>query len=227
MGDADGGGRFATAIASVEVGPLRGDLRIVATDGRSASDTGLVHVTDRPFVGAVSMRATYPAYLGRPAEGLPVGEPAQVPQGTVIDISGRASTALRGVRLAASGDTVTLNVNDHVFAGRFAARQTGRYAWIATGTTGPIADVPPPLELEVVPDSAPHVDIVSPQTDTIVAGDDQIPLHATASDDHGLAMVEMMSWASSWVGPQAPTLQRAAESAARSGTAPARSIWAR
>ena len=61
----------STGVATVEVGPLRGDLTIVATDGRSASDTGVVRVTDRPFVGAVSMRATYPAYLGRPAEGLP------------------------------------------------------------------------------------------------------------------------------------------------------------
>ncbi len=202
-----------TGIASVEVGPLRGDLRVVASDGRSASDTGLVHVTDRPFVGAVSMRATYPSYLSRPAEGLPIGEPAKVPQGTVIDVTGRASAALRSVRLAASGDTVNLNANDRVFSGRFAARHTGRYTWMAAGTTGPIADVPAPVELEVVPDSAPRVDIVSPQTDTLVAGDDRITLHATATDDHGLAMVEIMSWASSWVGQRPPTLQRAAESA--------------
>ncbi len=84
---------------------------------------------------------------------------------------------------------------------------------MAAGTTGPIADVPAPVELEVVPDSAPRVDIVSPQTDTLVAGDDRITLHATATDDHGLAMVEIMSWASSWVGQRPPTLQRAAESA--------------
>src|SRR5262249_52678177 len=45
-----------TGLASVEVGPLRGDLRVVASDGRTVSDTGVVHVTDRPFVGAVSIR---------------------------------------------------------------------------------------------------------------------------------------------------------------------------
>ena len=201
-----------TGVATVEVGPLRGDLRIVATDGRSASDTATVRVTDRPFVGAVSMRATYPAYLGRPAEAIAVGEPARVPQGTVIEISGRASTALRDVRLGTLGDTFAFRVSDHSFDGRFSARKSGHYAWLANGTNGPIADVPPPLELEVVPDSAPHVELVSPATDTIVAGDDKIPLHATVSDDHGVSHVELVTWRQGTTGvAQTPTTQRLAD----------------
>ena len=40
----------------------------VATDGRASTDTLALHVTDRPFVGDVALRAQYPAYLGRPAE---------------------------------------------------------------------------------------------------------------------------------------------------------------
>ena len=82
--------------------------------------------------------------------------------------------------------------------------KTAKYAWIATGASGQIADVPLPLELEVVPDSAPHVDLVSPTTDTIVAGEDKIPLHASASDDHGIARIEMLSWKQGAAGgPQA------------------------
>jgi hypothetical protein len=201
-----------SGVASVEVGPLRGDLRIVATDGRSVSDTATVRVTDRPFVGAVSMRATYPTYLGRPPEALPVGEPARVPQGTIIDISGRASTSLRDVRLSTPTDTLSLHVSDHAFEGRLATRKSGHYAWIANGTGGPIADVPPPLELEVVPDSVPRVELVSPATDTIVAGDDKVLLHATASDDHGLSRVDMISWRQGPIGQsQAPGSQHLAD----------------
>ncbi len=183
-----------TGLASMEVGPLRGDLTIVATDGRSTTDTALVRVTDRPFVGAVAMRATYPSYLGRAAESLPVGEPARVPQGTSIEMSGRASTSLRDVRLTTATDTIVLRVNDHTFGGRFEARKSGHYAWLASGATGPITDVPAPVELDVVVDSAPHVELVSPATDTIVAGDDKITLRATASDDHGLSRVDVVSW---------------------------------
>ena len=141
------------------------------------------------------MRATYPAYLGRPAEAIAVGEPARVPQGTVIDISGRASTSLRDVRLGTLGDTIRVSgERPHVRRDVSRRARAADYAWIANGANGPIADVPPPLELEVVPDSAPHVELVSPATDTIVAGDDKIALHATASDDHGIAHVEIVTW---------------------------------
>lgn len=202
-----------TGLATLDVGPLRGDVTIVANDGRSSSDTAIVRVTDRPFVGAVSMRALYPAYLGRTAEGLAVGEPARVPQGTTIEISGRASTALRDVRLGTGGDTVSLRVSDRAFEGRFQATRSGRYVWIANGTAGPIGDVPLPLELDVIPDSAPRVELVSPTIDTIVAGDDKLVLRATASDDHGLAKVELVSWLQDHTGAsQTPSAQRLAES---------------
>jgi len=203
-----------TGLATTEVGPLRGDLTVVASDGRSQTDTSVVRVTDRPFVGAVSMRATYPSYLGRPAEGLPVGEPARVPQGTVIEIAGRASASLRDVRLASALDTIRLQANDRTFTGRFEPRRTGRYAWLAAGGAGPIADVPAPIELEVVADSVPHVELVSPAIDTIVAGDDRITLRATATDDHGLARVEIVSWTQGAAGQKAPVSQRIADATA-------------
>src|SRR5262245_38903204 len=199
-----------TGIATIEVGPLRGDLTLVASDGRSATDTALVRVTDRPFVGAVSMRATYPSYLARASEGLAVGEPARVPLGTIIDVSGRASTTLRDVRLGTEGDTIKLRVNDRAFEGRFQATKTGRYTWLAMGAGGPITDVPVPLELEVIPDSVPRVELVSPAIDTIVAGDDKITMRATATDDHGLSRVEVVSWRQA---NETPVVQRLVESA--------------
>ena len=68
----------------------RGDLRLVASDGRASSDSVVIHAADRPFLGAVVLRVSYPWYLGRAPENLPVGEPMRLPRGTVVDISGRA-----------------------------------------------------------------------------------------------------------------------------------------
>jgi hypothetical protein len=184
----------ADGIARTEVGPIRGALTLVVSDGRASTDTATVRVTDRPFVGAISMRATYPAYLGRAAEGLPVGEPARVPQGTIVDVSGRASTELHGVRLVSPQVSIELHPNGHAFTGRFTATQTAKWSWSAVGSLGPIADVPLPIELEVVPDSAPRVELVAPAADTLVAGGDRIPLRLTVTDDHGIARVELQSW---------------------------------
>src|SRR4051812_26125905 len=180
--------------ARTKVGPMRGDLLVVASDGRASTDTAIIRVTDRPFVGAISMRATYPAYLGRAAEGLPVGEPARVPQGTIVDVSGRASTELHSIQLVGGKESISLRASGHAFSGRFIATQTAKWSWSATGSLGPIADVPLPLELEVVPDSVPRVELVSPASDTLVAGGDRIPLRLTVTDDHGIARVELQSW---------------------------------
>ena len=185
-----------TGIATVDVGPLRGDLRLVATDGRSASDTRdrarhrsavRRRGVDARDVSGVSRR-------GRP-RGSPVGEPARVPQGTIDRVAGpRVDGAARRAARRPERDTVALRVNDHAFSGRFEPKRTGSTRGSPMEPNGPIADVPPPLELEVVPDSAPHVELVSPAIDTIVAGDDKITLRATASDDHGIARVELVRW---------------------------------
>jgi len=180
--------------ARANVGPMRGDLTVVVSDGRASTDTAIVRVTDRPFVGAISMRAVYPEYLGRAPEGLPVGEPARVPQGTIVDVSGRASTELRSIQLVGPKAAIALRPAGHAFSGHFTATQTGKWTWSAVGSLGPIADVPLPLELEVVPDSAPRVDLAAPMGDTLVAGSDRIPFRLTVTDDHGIARVEMQSW---------------------------------
>ena len=183
----------ATGTASATLGPLRGDLVLVASDGRSATDTTFVRVTDRPFVGGVVLRAVYPAYLGRAPEGLPVGEAARVPRGTVIEVTGRASTSLRQVFLRGGHDSVDFRTSGHTFQGRLIPTTTTRLDWFAFSMTGPIADVPLPLELDVIPDSVPRVELIQPATDTLIATTDRIPLQVTVTDDHGIASVELLT----------------------------------
>ena len=201
-------------VARTVVGPLHGDITLVASDGRSSSDTVVVHVTDRPFVGAVQMRAIYPAYLSRSPEGLPIGEPARVPQGTIIEVTGRASTQLQSIRLVSASDTAPLVPNGHAFAGRFAARHSAHWTWVANGASGAISDLPLPLELEVVPDSAPRVEIVTPHGDTAVAADDRVGIRVAASDDHGLVDVELRTWSQNGQGKEGPVVAQRLTTAA-------------
>lgn len=164
------------------------DLALVADDGRSTSDTAHVRVVDRPFVGDVTVRALYPAYLGRPAERLAADAPLRVPAGTRLEVSGNASEPLAEVALAAEGARITLRAAGTGFSGSFAAR-TGSWAWEARGERQAIADLPAPLEIEVFADSAPRVEILSPTGTVLVGTGDRVTIDVLAQDDNGLTGV--------------------------------------
>ncbi len=200
----------ATGLASIVLGPLRADLSLVVTDGRAHSDTAVVRVTDRPFVGAITMRAVYPPYLDRPAETLPVGEPVVIPRGTTIDLTGRASTPLVAVGLARERDSVPLHADGRAFSGRLTPPTTGSWNWYARGAGATVQDVPAPLDVTVVPDSAPRVDILAPRADTLVAAFDTVTLQGAAADDHGLSAVELHLWRDGAGGQRTETARRLA-----------------
>ena len=181
-------------VAKVRLAPMDADLAFFATDGRTVSDTASVALVERPFIGDVSVTATFPRYLDRRAETLPVGEAAQLPRGTVLTISGHSSTELTGVSLARARDTVRLTPAGRSFTGRLPVVESGRYEWSAAGVAGPITELPAALEFEVVPDSVPHIEILAPATDTTVSAGDTIPMSFLATDDHGLASVVLRVW---------------------------------
>jgi hypothetical protein len=171
---------------------LRGDLRLVASDGRAESDSVTVHAADRPFLGAVTLQVTYPSYLGRAPETLPLGEPLRLPRGTSLDIAGRASVPLRGVALEEAGrPPLALVATGHTFAGRLLALRSMQLRWSASGPGGAVPDLPPPLDITVQADSAPRVEIAEPKGDTILAGEASVGLGLIASDDHGIASVSL------------------------------------
>ena len=181
----------ATGDARWSLAALRGDITLLPDDGRRAGDSVVVHAVDRAFVGGVSLRARYPAYLGRPGETLVEGETLHLPRGTIVDVSGRASVALQAIALDGSAGRATLAVNANGFRGELAAARSGELRWSATAAGGGAVDVPPPLLLDVVADSAPRIAILSPAGDTVVALQERVELMLGASDDHGIATVAL------------------------------------
>jgi hypothetical protein len=177
-----------------EIGPLDADLTLVATDGRAVSDTVVVRVVDRPFVGDVAVRATYPAYLHRASETIPGDALIHVPKGTSLDIEGHSSEALAAVWLVQAHDSIKLAPAERRFSGHFTPAASGSWTWSARGLTTAIADVPPPLTVEVVPDSAPVAEILQPASDSLVLPTAKIEMQLVASDDHGLQSVTLKTW---------------------------------
>ncbi len=177
--------------APLRIGPVDADVAVAVTDGRAWSDTITIRVADRPFLGDVSIRAIFPAYLDRREEALLPGEALRLPRGTVLVLDGMSSTELTSVRLVGDGASLALVPNGRRFSGRLTAMTSARLTWEAEGKSGKIADVPEPLELDVLPDSTPTVEILAPGRDTIAAEDDSIGVAVLATDDHALANVAL------------------------------------
>ena len=200
--------------ADITTPPVSAALAVVASDGRATSDTAVIRASDRPFMGNVALRAAYPAYLHRADETLPAGEVARVPKGTRIEIVGEASTNLAVVELVRGRDTVSLATAGRRFTGHLEAESSGQWSWHAAGPSGAPINVPSALELAVIPDSAPRVQILSPARDTVVTAGDRIPLVISASDDHALASVVLRSWRTEAnVGDLSPVIQSVSDSA--------------
>jgi hypothetical protein len=185
----------ARGAAPLALGPADANVELVATDGRAHSDTLRVRVTDRAYLGDVTVRAEYPGYLSRASETLAPGEPLRVPRGTALTVRGRASVALRDVALADAGaGRVALATRGHAFEGRFVPEASGRWAWRAEGAAGPVGELPPALEVQLQPDSAPMVVLASPGQDSTIDGLAGLRARVLASDDHGLASVALRTW---------------------------------
>jgi len=173
------------------------DLVVLASDGRLGRDSILVRVVDRPFVGDITLTATYPAYLARAEEQLPSDAPIRVPAGTQLRIAGAASEPLAQVALVAlgargsDGARIALTPVGARFSGRFTPRSSEVWRWDVAGTSAERLDVPPPIDIEVVVDSLPRVEILSPTGEVMVAPDARVMLELLAQDDQALARVAL------------------------------------
>jgi hypothetical protein len=167
------------------------DLVVLASDGRSGRDSILVRVVDRPFVGDIALTATYPGYLGRADERLPTDAPIRVPAGTQLSVAGAASEPLAQVVLVSEAARVALEPSGARFTGRFTPRQSDVWRWEVVGTSAESLDIPPPLDIEVVADSLPRVEILSPTGEVNVVPNQRVMLELLAQDDQALARVSL------------------------------------
>lgn len=170
------------------------DLRVVASDGRTTSDTARVAVVDRPFLGEVTIRATFPAYLGRAAERLPSDELVRVPAGTRLAISARASEPLRRAALRSDRGVQLLRVDDAHALTEWTPTESAEWEWEVEGVSQPMEDLPAALRIEVVPDSLPRPEILAPVGELFLALDEGVTLELQAEDDYALRQVWLRRW---------------------------------
>ncbi|MFO0396432.1 MAG: hypothetical protein ACK51E_07395 [Gemmatimonadota bacterium] len=184
------GGRGALALGRADA-----DVALVASDGRAASDTTRIAVVERPYLGDVTVRAVFPAYLGREAEDLAPGDAMRVPRGTRLVLGALASVPIARAALVYDRDTVPLvpSADGTRLAGSLVADRSRAWSFVAEPRdAGPPAEMPRPLVLDVLPDSIPEVAIVNPARDTTTTIGARVPVTIAAQDDHGLGELRLL-----------------------------------
>jgi len=188
------GGRSTFTVPSVS-SPVR--YWATAPDG-ARSETFVITPVDPLFVSDLTVAVTFPRHTGRiPEEYRGDVPPLRLPLGTLVEIEGRASRPL-GVATLSLRDAdveVDLLVEEDRFTRSWYPGRSGVYDWVFLDAGGAPAETAPlPLELALLPDSAPRIDIVHPGVDTVLALSMKQPLAIQAADDYGVSHVELIAY---------------------------------
>jgi hypothetical protein len=175
--------------------PLEGAVRYWATAPDGARTPEREIVPSDPFLlSEIVIELRYPAYTRIPSETL-TAPPAElaVPEGTRIGLQGRvegdagAEVILRG----GEGDAVfRAPVQGGRFEGEWRPVRSGEVRWEVLDAPDHAA-LPEPMAVTVIPDRPPSVALPVPGTDGNLPPSFRLPLLLEASDDHGLAWVEI------------------------------------
>ncbi|HEX3274875.1 MAG TPA: DUF4175 family protein [Gemmatimonadales bacterium] len=181
--------------ATLSTGVLQSDVYARLTSGSRSSDTVLVRVRLPVFVGAVTVTAHYPAYLGLEAEPVPTGgDTLLLPAGTRLVTAGEATAPLARAAWSGAGQAIGLRVEGGRFSGGFVPGASGEYRLdLATTDGAPLTGDTVRLPIRLVADSVPQVEVPVPGADTIAPISLQVPLVVDARDDHGLTAVSVDS----------------------------------
>jgi hypothetical protein len=174
---------------------------VSAPDG-AVTDTFTITPIDPLLVSALSIDVVYPAYLGRTPEHFDKDvPPLELPAGTELRIRGRSTRPLSAVSIDRELDQNRLEVSGSTFSGTLRPRESGLYEWhLASDVELQETAAPAPLDITIVTDAPPAVEITFPGVDTLLPGDMRQMIVADAEDDHAVTRAVIVSWRTSATG---------------------------
>lgn len=168
------------------------------TDDGATTATFRIVPVDPLFVSDLTLEVAYPPHTGlSPEEYRGTVPPLRLPVGTRISVDGRASRDLsKAMLLGGEGEEeAALTVTGAQFQGIWRPTASGRFSWSFLDDDGAAAVVQPePLDIVLLPDSAPSVNIPIPGRDTLLALSLKQPLILEARDDYGLRRLELVAY---------------------------------
>ncbi|MDH5589062.1 MAG: hypothetical protein OEZ65_08960 [Gemmatimonadota bacterium] len=173
------------------------EYRVRTPEGATSPSYRITPV-DPLFVSDLLVEVVYPPHTGMAPEEYRGDLPAlRLPAGSRLHIEGRASRRLSVAEIttASGGGGISLARDGERFEGTWTPGRSGRFDWRFLDEDGGVAEIqPPPVDVLVVPDSAPAISIPVPGRDTILPVSLKQPLILESHDDYGLSRLELVAY---------------------------------
>lgn len=139
-------------------------------------------------LGDFEIRYEYPAYTGWESKVVSGADGSiRAIKGTVATIRARSQPALSNARLQVDNNAIPATLaDDRKIEARITMMQPGRYRIFADGKSGEKFVESAAHTIEIIPDSYPDVEIITPATDQEVEEAGVLALEFAAKDDFGL-----------------------------------------
>ena len=157
------------------------------------SPTFALRITDLPAVSHLSLDLRFPAYSGLPAEHIEDGGDVAAIIGTTVVVHAKITRAVKAGQLHFDDGSVVplMAQGDSVVTGAFPVKRSGFYRVDLQTIDGTMVAGAVQYVVDAIPDRAPTVRIEEPGRDTKVTNTDEVTIAVRASDDLGVAKMEL------------------------------------
>jgi hypothetical protein len=173
---------------------LQQDTDYYVTGAGRQSPTHRLAVADIPAIESIGLRYHFPAYtMLPPATSEGSGDIAAL-RGTRVEVLIEPTITIPGGALQlADGQQIDLRaVDDKTWIGEIDVQDDGAYRVTLQRASGIPVDVSPEFRISALDDRLPSVSITSPGRDTKVSIIEEPVLKVRASDDQGIARLELV-----------------------------------
>lgn len=184
--DPEGEGRFLYRIASAQF-----SFQYQAHHGRVASPVYPLRVEDPPDVGKVKLTLIPPDYTGLPREIKEEGH-IEALKGTMANLEAQATKAVNQASIVLNqGNPLSLEVKEDRLRGTLLIFYAGTYSIRVRDELGFENLNPVQYQIRLIPDQYPEGEIISPEQDMEISGNEILPIVYKAKDDFGVTALRL------------------------------------
>jgi len=173
---------------------LNQDTDYYVTGAGRQSPTHRIAVADIPAIDSISLRYNFPAYTMLPPEISEGSGDITALRGTRVEVLIKPTIEIPGGALQlADGQRIDLRpVDDETWIGEITVQLDSAYQVTLQRLSGIPVDASPEFRISALDDRLPSVSITSPGRDTRVSMIEEPVLKVRASDDQGIANLELV-----------------------------------